>query len=155
VIDATRPAGHLCPVCVRPTDAGTCAEHGPWQPHQLLTRSDRRRAARHRLRLPFQPLVQACPRCLGDVAAGRRGFDCVAHADSRDRHGPFRVDELLGATAQREAALHRAQLARRARTRREARAIELQPLPWPDAARAARLVAGAAVMAATLAFLAR
>ena len=36
---------------------------------------------------------------------GRRGFDCVEHGHARDAHGPFRVDELLGPTAQREAAL--------------------------------------------------
>ena len=70
-------------------------------------------------------------------------------------HGPYRVDELLGPTAQREAALHRSRLARRKRARRDAQVIELQSLPWPDAARTARLVAGAGVMAATLAFLVR
>jgi hypothetical protein len=51
--------------------------------------------------------------------------------------------------------LHRSRLARRTRARRDAQVIELQSLPWPDAARTARLLAGAAVMAATLAFLAR
>ena len=33
--------GHLCPVCIRPAGSGTCPEHGPWEPHQLLTRDDR------------------------------------------------------------------------------------------------------------------
>jgi hypothetical protein len=120
-----------------------------------LTRDDRRRAAASPLRQPFEPLVHACPRCLGEVAPGRVGFHCVENVDARDTHGPYRVDELLGPTAQREAALHRSRVARRARARRDAQVIELQSLPWPDAARTARLVAGAAVMAATLAFLAR
>jgi hypothetical protein len=89
------------------------------------------------------------------VALGQVGFHCVEHGDARDSHGPYRVDELLGPTAQREAALHRSRLARRTRARRDAQVTELPSLPWPDAARTARLVAGAAVMAATLAFLAR
>jgi hypothetical protein len=147
--------GTLCPVCLRPAGSGRCVEHGPWEPHQLLTRDDRRRASAHVIRQPFEPLVHACPRCLGEVALGRLGFHCVEHGDIRDAHGPYRVDELLGPTAQREAALHRSRLARRTRARRDAQVIELQSLPWPDAARTARLLAGAAVMAATLAFLAR
>jgi len=147
--------GHLCPVCIRPAGSGRCSEHGPWEPHQLLTRDDRRRAAAQRFRQPFEPLVHACPRCLGEVALGRLGFHCVDHGHARDGHGPYRVDELLGPTAQREAVLHRSRLARRTRARRDAQVIELQSLPWPDAARTARLVAGAVVMAATLAFLAR
>jgi hypothetical protein len=142
-------------VCLRPAGSGVCAEHGPWEPHQLLTRNDRRRAAAAVIRQPFEPLVQACPRCLGEVALGRIGFHCVEHGHARDSHGPYRVDELLGPTAQREAALHRSRLARRTRARRDAQVIEVPSLPWPDAARTARLVAGAAVMAATLAFLAR
>jgi hypothetical protein len=106
------------------------------------------------LRHPFEPLVHACPRCLGEVAPGRVGFQCVEHGDARDTHGPYRVDELLGPTAQREAALHRSKLARRPRPPR--RPGHRAPVaPWPDAARTARLVAGAAVMAATLAFLVR
>ena len=149
------PGGQLCPVCMRPAGSGRCHEHGPWEPHQLLTRDDRRRAAATVVRQPFEPLVHACPRCLGEVAQGRFGFDCVEHGHAHDGHGPYRVDELLGPTAQREAALHRARLARRNRTRRDAQVIEIPSLPWPDAARTARLVAGGAVMAATLAFLAR
>jgi hypothetical protein len=89
------------------------------------------------------------------VASGRLGFHCVDHGHARDGHGPYRVDELLGPTAQREAALNRSRLARRTRARRDAQVIEIQSLAWPDAARTARLVAGAAVMAATFAFLAR
>jgi hypothetical protein len=152
---AARGGGHLCPVCIRSADAGTCPEHGPWEPHQLLTHDDRRRASASILRQPFEPLVQACPRCLGEVALGRVGFQCVEHGHARDGHGPYRVDELLGPTAQREAALSRSRLARRTRARRDAQVIELQSLPFPDAARTARLVAAAAVVAATLAFLAR
>ena len=147
--------GTLCPVCLRPAGSGRCRDHGPWEPHQLLTRDDRRRAAASLARQPFEPLVQACPRCLGEVALGRLGFHCVEHGHRRDGHGPFRVDELLGPTAQREAALHRMRLARRTRARRDAHVVELQSLPWPDAARAARVLGGAAVIAATLAFLVR
>jgi hypothetical protein len=147
--------GRLCPVCARTTDAGLCLEHGPWEPHQLLTRADRRRAARARAWHPFEPLVHACPRCLGDVVEGRFGFECVHAAHAHERHGPFRVDELLGPTAQREAAAHRARLARRERARRDARGVDVQALAWPDAARTARLLAGAAVVAATLAYLVR
>jgi hypothetical protein len=104
---------------------------------------------------PFEPLVQACPRCLGEVVQGRLGFDCVPGAHVQEPHGPFRVDELLGPTAQRESAAQRARLARRERSRRDARGIEMPVVPWPDAARTARLLAGVAVIAATLAFLAR
>ena len=147
--------GHLCPVCLRPAGSGMCPEHGPWERHQLLTRDDRRRASAQLFGQPFEPLVHACPRCLGDVAQGRLGFHCVEHGHARDSHGPYRVDELLGPTAQREAALNRSRVARRARARRDALVIELLSLPWPDAARRAWLVAGAAVMAATLAFLVR
>jgi hypothetical protein len=147
--------GTLCPVCLRPAGSGRCSDHGPWEPHQLLTRDDRRRAAASLVRQPFEPLVHACPRCLGEVALGRLGFHCVEHGHARDGHGPYRVDELLGPTAQREAAVHRARLARRTRACRDAQVIELQAIPWPDAARAARLLAGGAVMAATLAFLVR
>ena len=89
------------------------------------------------------------------MAFGLFGFYFVEHGHARNTHGLYRVDELLGPTAQREAALHRSKLARRTRARRDAQVIELQSLPWPDAARTARLVAGAAVMAATLAFLVR
>ena len=87
--------GRLCPVCLRPVKDGGCAEHGPWGPHQLATADDRRAAARASWQ-PFEPLLHACPRCLGEVAEGRRGFECVSHASARDAHGPFLVDELLG-----------------------------------------------------------
>ena len=69
-------------------------------------------------RQPFEPLAHACPRCLGEVAWSGVGYDCVEHGDARDGHGPYRVDELLGPTAQREAALNRSRLARRTRARR-------------------------------------
>ena len=88
------------------------------------------------------------------MARGRAGFHASSTATPATAR-PLRVDELLGPTAQREAALHRARLARRTRARRDAQVIELQSLPWPDAARTARLIAGAAVMAATFAFLSR
>ena len=145
----------LCPVCVRPTVEGTCAEHGPWQSHQLATSADRAAAARAAW-LPFEPLLHACPRCLGDVAEGRRGFECVAHAHGRDPHGPFQVDELLGVTAQREAATARSLLARRAGARRRPRPVAPSlSLPPPDMRRVARLAAAASVVAATFAFLSR
>jgi hypothetical protein len=143
----------LCPVCMRQVGAGGCAEHGPWQPHQLATGDDRRAAARASWQ-PFEPLLHACPRCLGEVAEGRRGFECVANPDGRDPHGPFLVDELLGATAQREAAAGRARLARRERVRHRPRP-QRPALPLPDAARLWRLIAAATVLAATVAFLSR
>jgi hypothetical protein len=145
--------GRLCPVCLRPVSGGACREHGPWQPHQLATADDRRTATRATWQ-PFEPILHACPRCLGGVAEGRRGFECVEHADGRDAHGPFEVDELLGATAQREAAGCRARLARRARVRTRPRP-QRPALPLPDAARMWRLIAAATVLAATFAFLAR
>ncbi len=145
--------GTLCPVCVRAAAAGACAEHGPWQPHQLATTGDRRAAARSSWQ-PFEPLLHACPRCLGEVAESRRGFECVATAHGRDPHGPFEVDELLGASAQREAAAGRSRLAHRAR--REARPRTRPPvIVLPDAARLWRLAAAATVLAATVAFLSR
>ena len=107
------------------------------------------------LRQPFEPLAPRLPALPRRGGPGRRGFECVEHADARDTHGPYLVDELLGPTAQREAALHRSKLARRTRARRDAQVIELQSLPWPDAARTGRLVAAATVLAATLAFLVR
>jgi hypothetical protein len=145
--------GGLCPVCMRSARDGACAEHGPWQPHQLATPSDRRAAARSSWQ-PFEPLLHACPRCLGDVAESRRGFECVDSAHGRDPHGPFQVDELLGASAQRDAAMSRARLAHRAQ--REARPRRQAPvIALPDAARLYRLAAAATVLAATVAFLSR
>ena len=145
--------GGLCPVCLRTVSDGACAEHGPWQEHQLATTGDRRAAARASWQ-PFEPLLHACPRCLGEVAESRRGFECVDTAHGRDPHGPFQVDELLGTSAQREAATSRARLAHRAR--REARPRRAQPvIVLPDAARLWRLGAAATVLAATFAFLSR
>jgi hypothetical protein len=145
--------GRLCPVCLRPTDGGACAEHGPWQPHQLATGDDRRWAERRSWQ-PFDPLLHACPRCVGEVAQGRRGFECVAKAHARDPHGPFEVDELLGASAQREAACRRERLGQRRRQRHSARPA-VPDLPLPNAARMWRLATAATVLAATVAFLAR
>jgi hypothetical protein len=145
--------GRLCPVCLRPVQDGGCAEHGPWGPHQLATADDRRAAARASWQ-PFEPVLHACPRCLGEVAEGRRGFECVRHASDRDAHGPYMVDELLGATAQRDAAASRARVARRAQLQSRPRP-QRPRLPLPDAARMWRLVAAATVLAATFAFLAR
>jgi hypothetical protein len=145
--------GRLCPVCLRPVKDGGCAEHGPWGPHQLATADDRRAAARESWQ-PFEPVLHACPRCLGEVAEGRRGFECVGHTSARDAHGPFLVDELLGVSAQRDAAASRARLTRRAHV--QSRPRPLRPLlPLPDAARLWRLIAAATVLAATFAFLAR
>ncbi len=88
------------------------------------------------------------------MAEGRRGFECVDHASARDPHGPFQVDELLGVSAQRDAAASRARLARRAQAQSRPRP-QLPALPLPDAARLWRLIAAATVLAATFAFLAR
>jgi hypothetical protein len=145
--------GRLCPVCLRRVEVGGCAEHGPWGPHQLATAGDRRAAARASWQ-PFEPVLHACPRCLGEVAEGRHGFECVGHASAREAHGPYMVDELLGATAQRDAAASRARLARRAQLQSRPRP-QRPRLPLPDAARIWRLVAAATVLAATFAFLAR
>jgi hypothetical protein len=145
--------GRLCPVCLRTTHDGACAEHGPWQPHQLATGDDRRAAARRSWQ-PFEPLLHACPRCLGEVAEGRNGFECVAHAHGRDPHGPYLVDELLGASAQREAACRRSRLGRRREVRRTSRPA-VPAVQLPEAARMWRLAAAASVLAATVAFLAR
>jgi len=145
--------GGLCPVCMRTATDGACAEHGPWQPHQLATSTDKRAAARASWQ-PFEPVLQACPRCLSDVAESRRGFECVETAHGRDPHGPFQVDELLGVSAQRAAATSRARLAHRAR--RQARPQRQTPLiVLPNAARLSRLAVAATVFAATVAFLSR
>jgi hypothetical protein len=145
--------GRLCPVCLKPARGGACAEHGPWQPHQLATSDDRRTATRRSWH-PFEPLLHACPRCLGDVTEGRQGFECVTHAEGRDPHGPFAVDELLGATSQREAAAGRTRIARRQHARRPSRPAR-PALHLPDATRMWRLIAAATVLAATVAFLSR
>jgi hypothetical protein len=145
--------GRLCPVCLKPAQDGACGEHGPWQPHQLATTDDRRAASRQPWQ-PFEPLLHACPRCLGEVAEARTGFECVDHAEGRDPHGPFQVDELLGATSQREAAVGRTRLARRELAKRRPRPTR-PALQLPDAARLWRLIAAATVLAATVAFLAR
>jgi hypothetical protein len=144
--------GYLCPVCIRSTDHGSCLDHGPWERHQLLTAPDRRRTSRE-LWHPYTPAPQACPRCLGDVAESRAGFVCLDHGHDGDSHGPFRVDELLGASAQRESARHRARIARRARARE--RRTPAIALPLPDAGRTARAVLAATIIAGTLAYLVR
>jgi hypothetical protein len=145
-------AGHLCPVCIRPVATGACREHGRWRRHQLLTRGDRHDSERGAWQ-PFTPLAQACPRCLGEVTEVRSGFVCVDHGHDHDRHGPFRVDELLGPTAQRESALSRNRLVRRTKARRR-QPVRLS-LNLPDPARSARLAFSATIVAATLAFLTR
>jgi hypothetical protein len=148
--------GRLCPVCLKPARDGACGEHGPWQPHQLATTDDRRAASRQSWQ-PFEPLLHACPRCLGDVAEARAGFECVDHPEGRDPHGPFQVDELLGATSQREAAAGRTRLARRELAKHRPRpARPARPaLQLPDPARLWRLIGAATVLAATVAFLSR
>ena len=142
--------GHLCPVCLRTASHGVCAGHGPWKTHQLLTGGDRRRAERERWQ-PFEPQTHACPRCLGSVAESRAGFECLDQGHGHDPHGPFRVDELLAPTAQRESAAVRHRLARRSRARRREPAS--LSLALPDAARSVRMLASASIMAATLAYL--
>ena len=144
--------GHLCPVCVRPVRGGACAEHGRWKPHQLMTSADRRSAEREQWQA-YEPAPQACPRCLGDVADGAGGLLCLEHGHGNDPHGPFRVDELLAPSAQRESASARRRLARRLESRR--REPLLRSLTLPDPGRSARVLGSAAVVAATLAFLAR
>lgn len=146
--------GHLCPVCVRPIREGRCAQHGPWQPHQLMTGRDRSLAARDSWS-GRRPHTHACPRCLGEVAESRTGWLCVerGHAPA-EAHGPFRVDELLGPTAQREAVTARIRLSRRREAQRRA-ALTLPRLPAVDLRHTFRLTAGAAVVAATLAYLIR
>jgi hypothetical protein len=145
--------GRLCPVCLRPARDGGCVEHGPWAPHQLATIDDRRSAGRGSW-LPFEPLMHACPRCLGEVAEGRHGWECVESAHGRDPHGPYRVDELLGIAGQRNGAACRERFARRARVRQRS-GPQLPALPAIDAARLWRLIAAATVLAATVAFLSR
>jgi hypothetical protein len=129
-----------------------CATHGPWRAHQLLTSADRRRTAREQWQ-PYEPAPHACPRCLGDVAELRAGFACVDHGHDPDPHGPYRVDQLLGPTAQRESAAHRARLARRREARRSA--TPSLALQLPDPARATRVLLSATVIAGTLAYLVR
>jgi hypothetical protein len=147
--------GHLCPVCIRPVQQGTCREHGPWKAHQLLSHGDRRRAERERWQ-PFEPLPHACPRCLGEVADTRGRFGCLDHGHDHDPHGPFRVDELLMPSAQRESAMRRQRLARRSQARRR-EPVSLSGITerLPDPGRSARVVISASIVAGTLAFLAR
>ena len=144
--------GQLCPVCIRPVRGGACLEHGRWKPHQLLTSADRRRAQREQWQ-PYEPAAQACPRCLGDVADGGGGLLCLDHGHGNDPHGPFRVDELLAPSAQRESASARRRLARRMESRR--REPLSRSLTLPDPGRSARVLGSAAIVAATVAFLAR
>ncbi|HEX3329936.1 MAG TPA: hypothetical protein VHS27_08435, partial [Gaiellales bacterium] len=102
----------------------------------------------------FEPLLHACPRCLGEVAEGRRGYECVESGHDRDPHGPYEVDELLGAAGQRDGAACRARFARRERVRQRS-GPQLPTLPAIDPARLWRLIAAATVLAATVAFLSR
>ncbi|HEX5558059.1 MAG TPA: hypothetical protein VFX13_10625 [Gaiellales bacterium] len=140
-------------MCLRPARDSGCVEHGPWAPHQLATIDDRRAAGRGSW-LPFEPLMHACPRCLGEVAEGRHGWECVESAHGRDPHGPYQVDELLGIAGQRDGAACRERFARRARVRQRS-GPQLPALPAIDAARLWRLIAAATVLAATVAFLSR
>jgi hypothetical protein len=147
--------GHLCPVCIRATRGGRCREHGPWKPHQLLTNGDRRRLAREEWQ-PYEPAVQTCPRCLGDVTETRSGWECVDHAHTRDPHGPYAVAELLGASAQRESAISRSLMARRHKARVERTRNPVVTVPaLPSMDRLMRVTAAAAVVAGTLAYLTR
>ena len=91
------------------------------------------------------------PRCLGSVAEREPGSSCLDHGHGHDPHGPFRVDELLAPTAQRESAAARQRLARRSQARR--REPVALSFALPDAARSVRVVASASIIAATLAFL--
>jgi len=148
-------SGTLCPVCIRATRDGRCAVHGAWKPHQLLTRLDRRQAARVHWQ-PFEPDVQACPRCLGEVVQGMAGMQCLDHGHGLNAHGPFQVDELLGAAGQRESALARERLARsRDRRTRQRPPIQIPRPSIADVSHAVRLALALAVVACTLAFLAR
>ena len=147
---ATR--GQLCPICIKPARSGACAEHGRWKPHQLLTSADRRCSQREQWQA-FRPAPHACPRCLGEVAETRGGLLCVDHGHGNDPHGPFRIDELLAPSAQRDSAAARRRLARRVSSRR--RESLLASLPLPDPGRSGRVLISASIVAATLAFLAR
>jgi hypothetical protein len=87
------------------------------------------------------------------VAESRTGYTCLDHAHGHDPHGPFRIDELLAPTAQRESAAARVRLSRRAQAkRREPISLSLR---LPDPARSARVLVSACILAGTLAFLAR
>ncbi len=149
---ARRRGGYLCPVCMRATDRGHCRQHGPWQPHQLATALDRRRASRTEW-LAFEPVMHACPRCLGEVAENRGRYECLEHGHGHDTHGPFRTDELLGPTAQREAAIARDRVVR-ARRRQSRPPFEISMPQLPDLAHLFRILVAGIVVAATLAFLA-
>ncbi len=139
-----------CPVCIRTTEAGRCPEHGPWESHQLLSERDSSRLARRRWQ-PFTPLPQACPRCLGDVAASGERYHCVERWHADEPHGPFRVDELLGPGAQRDSALHRSRISRRMQARP---AVALDSA-LPDLGKVSSLLGAAIVVGATLSFLLR
>lgn len=145
--------GTLCPVCVRPVRDGRCGRHGQWQSHQLVTARDRSLAERGQW-ASRTVHTHACPRCLGAVAESRSGWLCIDRGHAADPHGPFRVDELLGRHAQREALTSRMRLAHRRIARRRA-AVTLPQLPSLDLRHTARLTGGAAVIAATLAYLVR
>ena len=147
--------GSLCPVCLRATDAGRCASHGQWNRGQLLTRFDKRQAARVHW-TPFEPALHACPRCLGAVAARGSAMVCIEHDHGANMHGPFQVDELLCAAGQRESAIARERIGRaRDRRARRQQPIDIQLPSLDELGHVARLAGAVAVVAATLAFLAR
>ena len=147
--------GTLCPVCLRPTSSGRCDSHGQWNPGQLLTRLDKRQAARVHW-TPFEPALHACPRCLGGVAQRGSEMVCVEHDHGAHMHGPYQVDELLCAAGQRESAMARERLGRaRDRRARRQQPIDIQLPSLDDVGHVARLAAAVAVVACTLAFLAR
>jgi hypothetical protein len=144
-------------VCLGEVRRGVCDHHGLWSSHQLLTALDKRHAVRHTWH-PFTPVMHACPRCLGEVAEARAGYECVDHGHGRYPHGPFQLDELLGPSAQREGAAERERLAR-ARERSLERKAE-PTITWPTFQRPniphlARIIAGVAVVATTLLYLVR
>ncbi len=147
--------GTLCPVCLRATNAGRCDAHGQWNAGQLLTRLDKRQAARVHW-TPFEPALHACPRCLGGVAQRGSEMVCIEHDHGASMHGPFQVDELLCAAGQRESAMARERLGRaRDRRARRQQPIDIQLPSLDEVGHVARLAAAVAVAAATLAFLAR
>ena len=136
---------------MRPTRAGRCHDHGPWEAHQLATSLDRRRASRLEW-LPYEPMMHACPRCLGLVAETRDGYQCLEHSHGADAHGPYRTDELLGPTAQREGAIARNRV-NRAHRRQSRPAFNVTLPSLANVAHMTRIAVAAVLVLATLAFL--
>ncbi len=138
-------------MCLGDVRLGVCDHHGLWAPNQLSTALDMRNATRHTW-FPFTPILHACPRCLGEVAESRSGYECVDHHS----HGPYQLDELLGPSAQREAAAERERLARAHERKREApAAISLPRVQLPDMAHVAGITAGGALIITTLVYLSK